>query len=229
MTINSWWELGETLGNSGNKPELWRIECAFCGEKGNFERAFHGEKKKSGTVNKKLNFDVYQCGNCMGFVHVLWSAGSDWGHGLYAMQVLPWPLDTKPKPSENWPKGMHRFWVQAHHSLAHENWDAANVMARSAVQFIVRDKGAKDAKLKAQIDDLVTKGVLHPLMKDWANEVRIVANESAHPEAPIPEDATPQDSLDIVNFLDLLLAYLYDLPKQIENFRKRKTPAAVKP
>lgn len=45
---------------------------------------------------------------------------------------------------------------------------------------------------------------------------------SQHPEAPIPEDVTPQDSRDIVNFLDLLLMYLYDLPKQIENFRQRK-------
>jgi len=99
-------------------------------------------------------------------------------------------------------------------------------MARSAVQFVMRDKKAKNGALKDQIDDLVSKGVLHPLMKDWADEVRIVANESAHPDAPIPDDATPQDSRDIVNFLDLLLSYTYDLPKQIENFRKRKKPPA---
>ncbi len=28
----------------------------------------------------------------------------------------------------------------------------------------------------------------------------------------------------IVNFLDLLLFYLYDLPKQIETYRQRKNP-----
>jgi hypothetical protein len=228
MPLNSWWELGEGFGNQGDSPELWRIECAFCGESGHFVRVFHGEKKKANSNNnKKLNFDVYQCGNCTGFVHVLWSAGESWGRGLYAMKVLPWPLNAKPQPSENWPEGMHRYWIQAHHSLAHENWDAANLMARSAVQFIVRDKNAKKGLLKHQIDDLVSKGVLHPLMKDWADEVRIVANESAHPEAPIPEDATPQDSRDIVNFLDLLLMYLYDLPKQIEDFRNRKKPPAT--
>ncbi len=64
-------------------------------------------------------------------------------------------------------------------------------------------------------------------MKDWANEVRLLANESAHPDAPVPADVTPQDVKDIVGFLDLLLVYLYDLPKQIENYRQRKSPESA--
>ena len=224
--MGSWWELGESVGNQGSSPELWRIECAFCGEEGNFALAFHGEKKKPNT-SKKLNFDVYQCKNCMGYVHVLWSAGDGWGQGLYGMRILPWPISSKRKPSENWPEGVKRFWIQAHDSLARENWDAANVMARSAVQFMVREQNAKKGVLKDQIDDLVSKGNLHPLVKDWATEVRVLANESAHPDAPIPADATPQDSRDIVNFMDLLLTNLYDLPKQIESFRQRKKPAGA--
>jgi hypothetical protein len=119
---------------------------------------------------------------------------------------------------------MKRFWIQARDSLKNENWDAANVMARSALQFVVRDKKAVEGRLKDQIDDLADKGVLHPLMKDWANEVRLLANESAHPKAPNPKEFTPQDAKDIVNVLDLLLLYLYDLPKQIEDFRQRKNP-----
>lgn len=66
-------------------------------------------------------------------------------------------------------------------------------------------------------------------MKKWAHEVRLLANESAHPVAPTPADVTPQDVRDIVNFLDLLLLYLYDLPKQIEDFRQRKNPATPSP
>jgi hypothetical protein len=227
--MNSWWELGEGMGLQGAKLEVWRLDCAFCGERGNFKLAFHGEKRKP-TSDKRLNFDVYKCENCAGFVHVLWSAGEyNHGHGLYNYRVLPWPLDAKPEPSENWPEGMKRFWVQAHHSLSNENWDAANLMARSAVQFVVRERGAVDAKLKVQINDLVTKGVLHPLMKDWADEVRLLANESAHPAAPVPAEVTPQDAKDIVNFLDLLLLYLYDLPKQIEDYRQRDQPPAETP
>ena len=138
--MDSWWELGESRGFQSGGLELWRLTCAFCGEKGNFELAYRGEKKKPNS-GKRLNFDVYKCHNCAGFVHVLWSAG-EFNHGtngLYDYRVLPWPLDAKPEPSENWPEGMKRFWIQAHHSLINENWDAANVMARSALQFVVRD------------------------------------------------------------------------------------------
>jgi hypothetical protein len=225
--MNSWWELGEGAGYSGTKMEVWRLTCAFCNEKGNFGLAYHAEKKKPNS-GKRLNFALYQCLNCMGFVHVLWSAdefASMRGNGLYSYRILPWPLNAKPEPSENWPPGMTRFWIQAHDSLTKENWDAANVMARSALQFVVREKGAVGGKLSAQINDLATKGVLHPLMKDWAHEVRLLANESAHPEAPMPDEVSPQDVRDILNFLDLLLLYLYDLPKQIEDYRQRKSPA----
>lgn len=103
MAFDSWCDLGEGIGNQGDKPELWRIECAFCGVKGNFELAFHGERKNP-TSAKKINFDVYKCGNCTGFIHVLWSAGDGWGRGLYDMRVMPWPLDGKREPSENWTK-----------------------------------------------------------------------------------------------------------------------------
>lgn len=203
--------------------EVWRLTCPFCNEKGNFGLAYHAEKKKP-TSDKRLNFDLYQCRNCMGFVHVLWSA-AEFSQSLYSYQVLPWPVKGKPEPSENWPSGMTRFWIQAHDSLTNDNWDAANLTARSALQFVVLDKGAVGGNLSAQINDLVTKGILHPLMKDWATEVRLLANESAHPDAPMPAEVTPQDARDIVNFLDLLLLYLYDLPKQIENYRQRKNPA----
>lgn len=224
--MDSWWDLGEGIGFRGDAVEVWRITCAFCGERGHFERVFHGEKKKPGS-SKSLNFEVYKCTNCAGFVNVLWSASSHFGSGLYSMHVMPQPLKAKPEPSENWPDGMKRFWIQAHDSLTRENWDAANVMARSSLQFVVREKKAKGKDLKSQIVDLTTQGILHPLMKDWADEVRLLANESAHPEAPVPADVTAVDAKDIVNFLDLLLMYLYDLPKQIESYRDRKnTPQA---
>jgi uncharacterized protein DUF4145 len=236
---NSWWELGEGMGLQGDTLALWRIGCAFCGEKGNFKLAFHGEKKKP-NENKKLNFDVYRCENCAGYVHVLWSA-SEHGYGmhrLYDYQVLPWPLTGKPEPSENWPKGVHRFWVQAHNSLANENWDASSVMSRSALQFIMRHQGAKKGNLKQEIKDLASKGILQPVIEEWSHEVRELANDSAHPEIPDAgkgsakpaEDLAgpdPQDAKDIVNFLDFLLFYLYDLPEQIKAYRKRKEPANV--
>lgn len=216
---DSWWELGETSGLDGNQMEVWRLQCPFCGEKGNFGLAHHAEKKKANS-SKKLNFDVYQCRNCVGYVHVLWSA-NEFGYGIYEFRVLPWPIG-KPEPSENWPPEVQRYWTQAKDSLKNENWDAAAVMARSALQIALRNKGAKGGNLKGEIEDLANKGVLHPLMKDWSTEVRELGNDSAHPKPSAPP-TEPKDARDIVQFLDFLLMYLYDLPKKISDYRQRRS------
>ena len=219
--MESWWQLGEGNGFRGMTLETSRLTCAFCLEKGNFTLAYHTEKRKPNS-SKKLNFDVYQCKNCMGYIHVVWSAqefptGVD---GMYGFHALPKPI-RKVVPSENWPAPIQRFWVQAHESIKVENWDAAAVMARSAVQFAMRDKGALKGKLHFEIEDLATKGVLHPLMKDWSHEVRVLAHDSAHPDLQdLPTE--PQDARDAVQFLDFLLMYLYDLPKHINNYRQRR-------
>ena len=57
-------------------------------------------------------------------------------------------------------------------------------------------------------------------MKDWSNYVRELGNDSAHPE-PDQSPTNPKDALDITNFLDYLLEYLYSLPHQIEQYRNR--------
>ncbi len=217
---DSWWELGEVSGFDGNRLDVWRLECVFCGEKGNFGLAQHFDKKKANS-SKSLNFDLYQCRNCMGFLHVLWSA-NEFGSGIYDFRVLPWPTG-KPAPSENWPPEVQRFWVQAKDSLKNENWDAAAMMSRSALQAAMRHKSATGSNLKAEIEDLATTGVLHPLMKDWSTEVRELANDSAHPKPNAPP-TEPQDARDIMKFLDFLLLYLYDLPKDISNYRQRRRP-----
>jgi hypothetical protein len=97
------------------------------------------------------------------------------------------------------------------------------VMVRSALQIALRDKGATHAKLYGEIKELANKGILHPLMRDWSHEVRELANDSAHPEPDAPP-TDPQDARDIVQFLDFLLMYLYDLPKHISDYRQRRNP-----
>jgi hypothetical protein len=145
-----------------------------------------------------LNFDVYECGNCAGYVHVLWSAaeGAPF-RSLHACEVLPWPLTGKPKASGNWPAAVQRFWVQARQSADSEIWDGASVMARSAMQAAFRDLGAVGRTLKDEVDDLSGKGLLPPEMN-------------------------PQDTRDALEFLDQLLNYLYELPAAIQQYRRRR-------
>lgn len=217
----SWWDLGEGKGYDGADLALYQITCAFCEERGNFALEHHTEKKKP-NANKKLNFDTYKCGNCGAYVMVLWSAREFGGsRTLHDFQVLPWPRRLASAPSY-WPKDVGRYWVQAKRSLSDENWDAAAVMARSSMQLALRDKGADGANLKGEIDDLASKGILPPIVKDWSHEVRELGNDSAHP-APEQQATDPDAARDIVEFLDYLLQYLYTLPHRIDQYRKRQS------
>jgi hypothetical protein len=94
-------------------------------------------------------------------------------------------------------------------------------MARTAIQLIMRYQKAKGSSLKAQIDDLSDKGILPPIMKDWAHEVRELGNESAHP-TPGAQGASPNDARDVVEFLNFLLRLTYTLPNEIAEFRTRR-------
>jgi len=213
--MDSWWQLGEWSGSRGNDLAIYQIECPFCGEQGNFSIEHHAEKKKP-NGHKVLNFDTLKCGSCASFVLVFWSAGQ----GLHGYRVLPWPLKIDKYP-QHWPEAVGRYWLQAKRNLKDENWDAAALMARSALQVSLREQNASGHNLKQEIDDLASRGVLPKIMQDWAHNVRELGNESAHPQ-PDQEQTNPNDARDIVAFMDYLFEYLYTLPKKIDDYRKRK-------
>jgi Domain of unknown function (DUF4145) len=217
----SWWDFGEHTGYSGDDLALHQITCAFCNAEGNFERVHHQEKKHP-TSRKILNFDTFKCGNCGNFIMVFWSAAEfAFGpHGIHDFKTLPWARETTRFP-EHWPADVGRYWLQAMRSLEGKNWDAASLMARSAIQLIARYQEAEGANLKQEIDHLADRGILPPVMKEWSHEVRELANDSAHPD-PGAKGTSSKDARDVVEFLTVLLRVTYDLPHQIAQYRERK-------
>jgi hypothetical protein len=217
--MDSWWRLGESSGYDGDKLALHQITCPFCEERGNIERVAHFAKQHAQT-GKALNFDTYQCGNCANYVLLFWSASRHSFRGMHDYKMVPWPRRLTEYP-KHWPDEVGRSWIEAHRSLMGENWGAAAVMARSSLQAALRDQGAKGSSLYDEINDLATKGLLPPLMKDWSHEVRVLGRPAAHPNAVEPA-TDPKDARDVVEFLDYLTEYLYDLPRRIEDYRARK-------
>ena len=214
--MDSWWSLGEGYGYRGADLAQYKITCPFCMETGNFAVAFHAEKKQP-NGSKVLNFDTLKCGSCASFVQVVWSATRD----LHDYRVQPWPLKYEKAP-DHFPADVGRFWLQAKKSLLDQNYDAAAVMARSALQVALRAHKAEGTNLNQEIDDLAKKGFLPPLMQEWSHNLRELANDSAHPK-PDQAATTAQDARDIVKFMDFLFEYLYALPKRINEFRERKS------
>jgi HEPN domain-containing protein len=233
--MNSWWRLGEGIGQLGNTLALYQIECAFCGERGNWELEHRAEKKQP-NGGKVLFFDTYKCGSCASYVMVLWSASEDYRKAVYTNRtlhdyhILPWPLGVG-DGSKNWPAPIPRFWKQAHNALNSGDYDSAAIMTRSALQAVTRQQKAKKGTLKSEIEDLASKGILPPVITDWSHEVRELGNPVAHPDIPDDEEedrpTEPQDAEDIVEFMDYLLRYVYDIPAQIVEYRARHKPPEV--
>jgi Domain of unknown function (DUF4145) len=215
-----WWEFAEHSGYPGDDLNVSRITCAFCDAEGNFGRVQHEEKRHPAT-GKVLNYDILRCGNCGNLTMVFWSAARFGGrHGNHNFTTVPRPQKTTRYP-EHWPPDVGRCWVQAQRSLEVKNWDAAALMARSAVQLITRYQQAVGSNLKQEIDDLAGKGFLPPVMKEWSHEVRVLGNENAHP-SPGAAGTAPEDAKDVVRFLSYLLTVVYNLPHEIEQYRDRK-------
>ena len=212
--MDDWWELGDWHGFSGDI--ISRVTCAFCGEDRHLTVEHHAEKTHP-KRHKTLNYDTCRCTNCGNLTMVLW-AESNTG-GISNFRSLPWSLRVQKFP-EHWPADVGRYWLQAKRSLEGKNFDAAALMARSALQIVLRKHNAKGSNLNQEIDDLADQGLLPPIMKDWAHTVRLVGNDSAHPK-PDENGPSSRDAQELVRFLDFLLEYLYDLPKRIENFRSK--------
>jgi len=153
---------------------------------------------------------------------VMWSANENRGihGGLHDYHVLPWPLKVG-DGSENWPATVRRMWRQAHDNLNNRNYDAAAVMARSALQAVMRSQKAVGKDLYGEIEDLATKGILPTVIQEWSHEVRQLAKPAAHPEVD-EEETSSEDAEAIVKFLDFLLEYTYDIPAQIQEYRQRQ-------
>jgi len=217
----SWWNLGQGSGFDGTDLSTWRITCAFCGERGNWATEHRAVKKKAND-RQQINFETLKCGNCAGYVMVLWSAGDR----LHDYKVLPWPLKFEKHP-DHWPLDIGRYWLQAKRNIAQENWDAAAIMAGSAMQLALRSKGAEGDTFHAEVKDLAAKGILPPIMVEWADEVRWLRNPAVHPK-PGQQATNAKDANDVVRFLDFLLQYLLDLPHEIGTYRGRKNQSKSK-
>lgn len=148
----------------------------------------------------------------------LWSRSTS--GNISDFMVLPWHKSTRQHP-EHWPSDIGKYWIEARRSIEAENWIAAALMARSAIQLIVRAHGGSGSNLKQEIDDLADKGLLIPIMKDWSHEVRNLGNEGTHPK-PGGNGTDQQDAIAVVEFLNFMLKVLYDLPHSIEKFRQNK-------
>jgi len=110
------------------------------------------------------------------------------------------------------PEIARKFLQQAYETLHAP--DAAAVMAGSAVDAMLKDKGLVEGTLYQRIDKAVNDHLLTKEMGDWAHWVRLGSNRPRHADKDTPH-VSQAEAMQSVEFAESLGQFLYVLSSRI--------------
>jgi len=88
---------------------------------------------------------------------------------------------------------------------------------RRALEGLCKDQKAKGKTLFEQLNDLIGRDVIPPILSDATSIIRKIGNMGAHET----ESEIPDDYVDAVEeFISILIKYIYVIPEQIINIGK---------
>ncbi|WP_169625150.1 DUF4145 domain-containing protein [Pacificispira spongiicola] len=125
-------------------------------------------------------------------------------------------LDLFPSPKtahEDIPAVARQFLQQSYETLHAP--DAAAVMAGSAVDAMLKEKGYRDGSLYIRIDQAVADHLLTEAMGEWAHEVRLGSNRPRHADEDRPH-VSHDEAVQSVEFAEALANFLFVLIAKIE-------------
>ena len=140
----------------------------------------------------------------------------------------PTPIKTYPPEGiscthKSIPQGITEDYKEALTCFNSGAWKATVVLCRRALQSSVVEKGA-DVKeyLVNQIDDLAHEEIITKDMQGWAHTVRHFGNDGAHPyDRGLLTKVRKEDAEDMLKFMESYLKYVYEMPYEVAEKRKR--------
>jgi hypothetical protein len=131
--------------------------------------------------------------------------------------VYPYPL---PEPTNaSIPADIRADLDEAKQCFAVSAWRATAVLARRAMQSAAMEKGAQKDRLADQIAELAAGGKITTELKDWADAVRWVGNDAAHPGG---EAVTKEDAEEALKVAEQFLHFLYVASAIARTLRERR-------
>lgn len=103
--------------------------------------------------------------------------------------------------------------------------DGAAMLASSAVDAMLKEKGFESGTLYSRIESAVAKNVLTPSMGEWAHRIRLDANEVRHADLENPH-RTVDEAKQLIEFAKALGQFLYVFPARIAAGLKASSPDA---
>jgi hypothetical protein len=168
-----------------------------------------------GSVHK---WALYACSSCGGALLAKGAPNDNIANPMI-VEVIPAPKEAH----VDIPEPARRYLQQAYETLHAP--DAAAVMAGSAVDAMLKQKGYADGSLYNRIDTAVENHVLTSDMGDWAHEVRLGSNRPRHSDSARPH-VTADEAKQSVEFAEALGYFLFVLSSRIERGKEAAKKAS---
>jgi len=185
-------------------PRLVLGRCPHCSVANPSLAQIHRTETKDHEGGNTRRWTIYACGNCGGLVT---ASASQFGQPVQEM----FPSSTE--VHEDIPGRAKEYLAQA---VASIHAPAGAVMlAASAVDAMLKEKGYSAGSLYSRIQSAVDDNLLTTEMATWAHEVRLDANDQRHAddEATLP---TGDDAKKVIDFATAIAEYLFVLPARIQ-------------
>lgn len=139
-----------------------------------------------------------------------------------------WPVPHAGILSPDVPDYIGRAYEEGMRCVSANAPNGAVAMFRTALSFIVTEKGSQSAKdkggLKERIEQLVADGILPNTLGSWATHVRLYGNAGAHPD--LFGGVSLEEARDVASLTYTLLEVLYVIPAKIAKRQSgRPTPS----
>ncbi len=181
-----------------------RVYCPFCSTHTSLEPALmrigRDDRRFRAWWPAEGSYGVWWIGLCTSCRRAM--LVRDQGSTVYP-EPLPSPTDHRI------PDKMHEALVEAKKCLSVGALHASATMSRRAIEAACNDKGATAPHLWQKVKELTDKHIITQDLKEWADVVRWVGNDGAH---PLEDPVSRQDANAILQLAEQFLHVIYVAP-----------------
>ena len=174
---------------------------------------------RSYAYGSRLGWAIYQCSSCDdvvcfkgGFPEPDDNASAE-DYFSFRDQHADTMLPRNEDDFSDWPERAKRYMKQATEAIGTP--DGAVMLAGSAVDAMLKEKGLANGSVYKRIQDAVQSNLLTEAMGEWAHSVRLAANSPRHADLDEPH-ASRDEAKASIEFARALGQFLFVLPARIE-------------
>jgi hypothetical protein len=140
---------------------------------------------------------------------------------MFAREVLEWePLSIRRPGFPDVPAEIASTASEAHACLSIGAARGAVALARAVVEATAKAKGVAKEGIVGKINELRDRKIISPLTADASHAIRKDGNSIAHGDIG-DEPMTVDDAQAILDFMDLLLAEVFQNPAKLQRMQQR--------